>query len=75
MVQIDGVERSAYSAIAPSLLASSAATHGVLVHQLLDSDAPLAPRLTRDEVRAWVAREHFEPDTWMLARGDLVETR
>jgi hypothetical protein len=62
----------AFGGISPALLASSAATHVVLLHHLLDADAPLAPRLGPDEVRAWVSREHFEPDTWVLGRGDLL---
>jgi len=64
-----------FQGLAPSLLATSAAVHAVLVRQLLDSDTAVAPRLTLDQVRAWVARERFEPDTWMLGRGDLVEKR
>jgi hypothetical protein len=31
--------------------------------------------MTPEEVRAWVAREHFEPDAWMVDRGDLLGTR
>jgi Zn-dependent M28 family amino/carboxypeptidase len=65
----------AFAGISPALLASSAATHAVLLHQLLDADAPLAPRLGPDEVRAWVRREHFEPDTWVMDRGDLLGAR
>ena len=64
-----------FDGISSALLASSAATHAVLLHQLLESEAPLAPRLTPDEVRAWVARERFEPDAWMLDRGDLLGAR
>jgi hypothetical protein len=55
--------------------AGPAATHAVLVHPLLDSETPLAPRLGPDEVRAWVSREHYEPDTWVLDRGDLLGAR
>jgi hypothetical protein len=65
----------AFGGISSALLASSAATHAVLLHQLLDAEAPLAPRLTPDEIRAWVSREHFEPDTWVLGRGDLLGAR
>ena len=65
----------AFGGISPALLASSAATHAVLVHQLLDADAPLAPRLPPDEVSAWVSRERFEPDAWMMDRGDLLGAR
>ncbi len=65
----------AFAGISPALLASSAATHAVLLHQLLDADAPLAPRLAPDEVRAWVTRERFEPDAWMMDRGDLLGAR
>jgi carboxypeptidase Q len=64
-----------FAGISPALLASSAATHVVLLRQLLDAEAPLAPRLTPDEVRAWVARERFQPDAWMLDRGDLLGAR
>ena len=46
-----------------------------LVRQLLDADGPLAPRLGPDEVRAWVACERFQPDAWMLDRGDLLGAR
>jgi len=65
----------AFAGISSALLASSAATHAVLLHQLLDAEAPLAPRLGPEEVRAWVSREHFEPDTWVLDRGDLLGAR
>jgi hypothetical protein len=65
----------AFTGISPALLASSAATHAVLVRQLLDSEAPLAPRLGPEEVRTWVARERFEPDAWMMDRGDLLGAR
>jgi carboxypeptidase Q len=65
----------AFDGISSALLASSTATHTVLLHHLLDSEAPLAPRLGPDEVRAWVAREHFEPDAWMMDRGDLLGAR
>lgn len=65
----------AFGGISSALLASSAATHAVLLHQLLDAETPLAPRLGPDEVRAWVTREHFEPDTWVLDRGDLLGAR
>ena len=65
----------AFAGVSPALLASSAATHAVLLHQLLDAEAPLAPRLGPDEVRAWVHREHFDPDTWVLDRGDLLGAR
>jgi hypothetical protein len=65
----------AFAGISPALLASSAATHAVLLHQLLDADAPLAPRLGPEEVRAWVSRERFEPDAWMMDRGDLLGAR
>lgn len=65
----------AFGGTSPALLASSAATHAVLLHQLLDSEAPLAPRLGADEVRAWVTRERFEPDAWMMDRGDLLGAR
>ena len=65
----------AFAGISSALLASSAATHAVLLHQLLDGETPLAPRLGPDEVRAWVSREHFEPDTWVLDRGDLLGAR
>ncbi len=64
-----------FDGISSALLASSAATHAVLVHQLLESEAPLAPRLGPDEVRAWVSRERFEPDAWMMDRGDLLGAR
>jgi len=65
----------AFGGISSALLASSAATHAVLLHQLLDPEKPLAPRLGRDHVRARVTPEHFEPDTWVLDRGDLLGAR
>lgn len=65
----------AFAGISSALLASSAATHVVLVHQLLDAEEPLAPRLKPDEVQAWIARERFEPDAWMMDRGDLLGAR
>jgi len=64
-----------FDRISPALLASSAATHAVLIRQLLDAEAPLAPRLTPDEVRAWVASERFHADAWMVDRGDLLGAR
>jgi carboxypeptidase Q len=65
----------AFAAISPALLASSTATHAVLIRQLLDADAPLAPRLGPEEIRAWIAQERFQPDAWMLDRGDLLGAR
>jgi carboxypeptidase Q len=64
-----------FAGISPALLAASTATHAVLIRQLLDAEAPLAPRLTPDEVRAWVARERFQADAWMADRGDLLGAR